>query len=228
MTQLNLDKETKMRRSKLMFLLIVFLLLSNKMFGLIVLNESQKGYEKPIGTNELITGDEQIKFYIIQGAGYFLKSDSNFQLFLNIIELADINGLNYDDLKKVLNNTIYSMEFAKTSYSDLINVAEKTPYNQVIIDKLKFFDYDSFQKNKGLICDIIQKIKSFLINGNITGAYKEVYSYTVESLIYLNEIKEEIDNKLSPDVSLLWLLNQKYSECKLFGQYISQIFFEIK
>lgn len=217
-----------MKKSRLILLIAIFLF-SNKMFGLIVLNESQKGYEKPNLTNEPITGNAQpIELFIIQGGGHFLKSCSDFQLFLNKIELADLYGLNYDDLIKMLNNAIYSMECAKTNYSDLIDVAEKTPYNQIIIDKLKSFDYDSFQKNKGLICDIIQKIKGFLVNGNITGAYKETYSYTVDSLTYLYGIKETIDNKIFPDVSMLWVLNQKYSECKLFGQYISQIFFELK
>jgi hypothetical protein len=89
------------------------------------------------------------------------------------------------------------------------------------------FDYDGFLEEKGLNPAVFSSVKGFLIKGDIAGAYESTFSDTADLLERLNNIKHDIDNNTIPDISILWELNQKYSDALFFGQYISMIFKEI-
>ncbi|NIM11172.1 MAG: hypothetical protein GTO45_04210, partial [Candidatus Aminicenantes bacterium] len=168
-----------------------------------------------------------IKILVIQGAGCFLKSHSDFQLFLNKIELAELNGADFIELQDILNAAINSMECANTTYFNLKNLAADTPYNQEVIEQLRTFDYDGFLEGKGLNAAVFSRVKGFLIKRDVTGAYESMFLDTVDLLDRLNQIKQDIDNNKIPDISKLWELNQEYSDTLFFGQYTAAIFFEI-
>jgi hypothetical protein len=131
-------------------------------------------------------------------------------------------------LQKNLNAAISYLEQSRTTYLQLKNHAAVIPYNQEVISKLLSFDYDSFQQENGLFPVIFEKVKGFLAAGNVTGIYNEFYSYTGYILDLLYLLKKDIDAGIFPDISTVWSVNQKYSEFKLFGQYVAQVFYSIK
>ena len=120
------------------------------------------------------------------------------------------------------------MEQARNTYLQLKNLAAVTPYNQEVIYKLLTFNYDSFQEENGLFPVIFEKVKGFLATGNVTGIYNEFYTYTGHILDLLYTLKKVVDAEIFPDIANVWKVNQKYSEVKLFGQYVAQIFYFIK
>jgi uncharacterized protein with ParB-like and HNH nuclease domain len=63
--------------------------------------------------------------------------------------------------------------------------------------------------------------------GNVTGIYNEFYSYTWHILYLLYTLKKDVDSEIIPEISTVWKVNQKYSEVKLFGQYMAMVFHSI-
>ena len=168
-----------------------------------------------------------IRELIIKGGGYILKSSSAANDFFNKIELAEISGPDYETLKKSLNAAIYNIENAREVYYQLKTLASVTPYNQEIIFKLVNFDYETFQQANDFFPKIFGKVKCLLAYGDVTGVYKELYSYTGQIMDLLYTIKRFIDAGIFPELCIVWDVNQKYSEVKLFGQYVARVFYSI-
>ena len=82
------------------------------------------------------------------------------------IELAELSGVNYDELRGILNEAISGIESARTTYYDLKNLAAITPYNQSRIDALKSFDYTGFIETHRLNKEIFSKLEALLSSGN--------------------------------------------------------------
>jgi hypothetical protein len=165
-----------------------------------------------------------LKTYVIESAGYFLNSHSDYQAFLNRVEMAEINGIDYNNLKEILYSAIENMEKAKSAYSNLKATSEKIPYNQAVIDKLMKFDYNGFRVQYGLIEPIFKKVKAFLSKGDIAGLDKTSLANMDTILKKLYEIKAAVDKDQFPEIALLWRINQLYIEDHLFGQYVSEVF----
>jgi len=110
-----------------------------------------------------------LKTYIMESTGYFLTSHSDYQDFLNRVEMSDIKGIDYKELRELIYSTIDNMEKARDAYVNLKTAAEKIPYNQEMIDQLMKFDYDGFLVKNGLLEPIFSKIQNLLGKGDIVG-----------------------------------------------------------
>ncbi|MDQ1353665.1 MAG: hypothetical protein QG657_3971, partial [Acidobacteriota bacterium] len=124
--------------------LVVFVLCVFQMngFSRFMLNGSPESFA--VQTQPLIEG------YVMEGAGYFLKSQSDTLLLLNKIELSDLNGVDYAELQQLVESALANMVNAKAKYSSLTQTADTAPYEQTVINLLKTFDYYSFQQTYGL------------------------------------------------------------------------------
>ena len=100
------------------------------------------------GSESTLPQEKTIRDYVIEGAGYFLESYSGFLLFLNKVELKELQGLDYNEVQMILNSAIEKMENARDVYTRLKQEADVTPYNPDMIDELMNFDYDGFQETK--------------------------------------------------------------------------------
>ena len=165
-----------------------------------------------------------LKTYIEESAGSFLNSHSNYQAFLNRVELADIKCIDYAELKEILYSAIVNMEKAKVAYMNLKTVSEKIPYNREMINNLMKFDYDGFQVQFELIEPIFVKVKSLLEKGDLFGLDMAVLSNMDIILSKLYKMKVALDKDQLPEIALLWRANQAYGEAQLFGQYVSEVF----
>jgi hypothetical protein len=162
--------------------------------------------------------------YIVEGAGYFLDSYSYTLQFMRKVELADHQGLNYPELSQILDSALINMEQARYTYKLLKEAAEITPYNPIVIEALKNFDYDRYCEINGLNKEIFNGVKSYLIDGRVTGIYGKLLADMDAMLFLLKLIKKNIDNNLFPPVKTVRKLNQSYSTSLLFGQYVADVF----
>jgi hypothetical protein len=207
---------------KLIMVVVIITLLSANMWALVWANASSKAY-LPNGEKSVA-----IESYVVTGAGGFLQSYSYMMLFLNKIELSEYNGLDYTELQSVLNNAIENMKDAKTAYVDLTREAGLLPYNPQVIAALAAFNYNDFKKANDLNHSVFSEVQEFLKNGDVRGIYKKILSDIEGILNMLTIIKGKIDAGQFPDLSGLYRMNQSYSHASLFGQYVAEVFMEIK
>jgi hypothetical protein len=209
---------------------IIFLVFTVNIHALMIANESDGAYSPPPPSPNGMASISSITLrqLIAYGGGHFFKSAGQINQFFCLVESSEITGPDYKTLQKNLNAAIYYMAQARDTYLQLKNLASVTPYNQEVIYKLLTFNYDSFQEENGLFPVIFEKVKGFLAAGNVIGIYCEFYSYTGHILDLLYTLKKDVDSEIFPDISNVWKVNQKYSEVKLFGQYVAQIFYFIK
>jgi len=201
--------------------LIILLLFNYNSFSRIIANRGDCTFDN---------GDEKgfsMNYYITEGAGYFLNSYSDMLLFLNKVEMSELNGIDYKELRTIIYKSIENMEKAKDAYYSLKQLAEGTPYNQSVINLLLTFDYDGFQNERGLNSDIFKDVEEFLGKGDVRGLFCQLLSDTDEILFKLYSIKVMVDADVFPELSKLWRVNHAYSETMLFGQFAAEVFYEV-
>ena len=165
--------------------------------------------------------------YVIDGAGYFLEAYSNTMLLMKKIEWSSKEGLKTDELNLLADNALKNMQLAREAYGNLTRAADNTPYNQAMIDKLKGFDYDAFQKENGLNPEVFSPVKAYLGNGEIRKLYYDFLSTIDEITGLLKQVKVQIDAGNFTPVKEIWKLNGLFSESLLFGQYVSQVLYVV-
>ncbi|MDQ1350154.1 MAG: hypothetical protein QG657_455 [Acidobacteriota bacterium] len=216
--------------------ILVLFAFSGDLLSLIVANETQKGFDNPPGVPDAhgtpryagIKANSTIENYIIKGASYLLSGYADTLLFLNTVELAKLEALPYDQLTKIISDAVSDMENAYVTYAALEQEAAQAPYNPGVIRQLQMFDYNGFMVKNNLNPVIFKNVEGYLTKGNIRGVYHYLNT-SVENILSIQyRIKAAVEEEKLPDVADLWLLNQTYSETLLFGQYVAQIFYEIK
>jgi hypothetical protein len=194
--------------------------LSITAYALIYGNETDGGF----GGGGFKTGASSIRTGVIEGAGYFLSSYSDILAFLNKIELAELKGIDYAELQKIIAGAVENMTNAKNTYLTLTQTADVTPYNLEVIEKLIAFDYGAFRREKQLNRVVFSQVESFLARGDIRGVYHRFLSIAEELLVRLNTIKADVDAGRFPFSEALWELNQDAAQALLFGQYTTEVF----
>jgi hypothetical protein len=164
---------------------------------------------------------------VINGAGYFLRSCSDFLLFLTRAELAGIDGADFDALNLSLSNAIANMELAKDVYIQLKQQMDVTPYDPTMIDKLLKFNYDLFQRKNNLIKPVFEEVKYYLESGAARELYGEILCQVDGILNIAYPIRAKIEANEFPGLSSLWELQQNCCKSMLFGQYASRVFLNL-
>lgn len=165
---------------------------------------------------------------IEEGGGYFLNSYSHTLCFMKEIELSNIDGFDFIELHQISGSAIENVRKALETYSQLIRTAEITPYNQKVISILKTFNYMYFMKANGLNSDIFKEVAFLLRKGDVIGVYRW-FSSKLEAIEQnLALIRIELNSTNLPSLSILWKLNEEYSNTLLFGQYVAMVFDALK
>ncbi len=212
----------------LITLIIVFLVFSIGINAAMAGNEGEGTYGGSGKNSGGSAAAAAIGELIVKGGGFLFQSSADINIFFNKIELAELSGPDYEALQTSLNAAIDHMEQARATYLQLKTLAAATPYNQEVIYKLINFDYDAFLQENRLFPSVFARVKGFLSVGNVTGVFNEFHLYTGQILDLLYTIKREVDAEIFPTLSTVWCVNQQYSEFKLFGQYVAQVFYSIK
>jgi hypothetical protein len=218
-------KKKEVRRMNFKALMGTFILMifSMNIFSYILQNGSGQGYPDGDGDKSSVN-NISIENYVIQGAGYFLQASSCIQSLLNRVEMQDFNGFYFSELEQLVYRAYFNIILARMAYEQLIQLAESTPYNREFISQLKGFDYRSFMEKNGLNAVVFNKVREYLEKGDITGSFKHTYSNlcALENLLWA--IKKGIEVNQTPELSLLWKLNETCAETSLFGSYAARIF----
>ena len=199
-------------------------LFTGQLLAFVYANHSCLAYNdcKPLEAS--LSAGRSIGGLIMEGAGYFLKSHAQVLMLLNKVELSELHGMDYPGMQALVKDALENMEKADETYQSLISAARQTPYNPEVIAKLLVFDYETFRETNGLNSDIFYRVKKYLVRGDVTGLYVLLESDMASIIRQLNAVKVSIDAGTLPGLSLLWRLNQKYSESLLTGQYTAEVF----
>lgn len=207
---------------------LFLIFLTTNGFSRIYHNGSGGAYEPPDGGEKTSTNVNIIEIYVERGAGYFLKGYSDFITFLNRVELQEQNGVDYDELRQLIDSALNHIKNAKYTYHQLVGIAEVTPYNLAVISKLKNFDYDAFIEEKSLNRIIFEKeVEKYLAKGDITGIYKRTYQKLNTFEVILTSFKIEVDSNRIPGLPALWYLNESWMVALAAGQYVAGVFYEM-
>lgn len=164
---------------------------------------------------------------IVDAAGFYIKSNSDYQLFLKEFELSDIYGTDFESLKAAINEAIENMEAANALYYQIWQSSLNLKYDPFVQFKLRIFNYDAYQTENGLLPAVFGQVSAFLRYGDVKGTYERAYTATGDILERLENIKTIVDKNTLPAISECWRLNQLYFVTELFGQYVSEVFFSI-
>lgn len=224
-------KSNKQLILKIFIGIIISMVFYTMGFSCILQNGSGKGYGDDDGESGCEGGKSNsaiINTYIIEGAGYYLNAHSDFLVLLNRVELSEIIGIDYSECKNLVNSALNNIKNAKETYYLLIEVAEVTPYNQLVISKLKSFDYNFYLNEHALNSVIFKDVEDYLKNGDIRGVHKRIYSDVIEIEKLLISIKDEISLDKMPELSNLWKLNENFSETLIYGEYVARVFYALQ
>jgi hypothetical protein len=196
-------------------------------YPFICFNGAGGGYDGG-GGGGIVKYSDTVEDYIVKGGGYFLKADSDIKIILRMVELQDLQGIDYREMQTVVNSALENMNNAKQAYEALIQKAGITPYNQAVTAILKNFDYETFRKENGLNRVIFSRVQKFLQMGDITGIFKHTYSRYLEIKILLNVIRPFVYRNRLPELSIFWRLNENTACVSSFGSYVTRIFSNLK
>jgi hypothetical protein len=212
---------------KVIIFCFILIIINNYCFPWIWGNGAGGGYNEntlPPGIQSNIS----MESLLIEGAGYFLQTQSNIQTLLKMVEWQDIKFINYYAFNQLVKSSLNNIINARLSFEELIKVAEVTPYNLEVIGQLNRFDYDNFLKDNNLNPFIFDMVRDYLEKGDITGTFKYLSERLKEIEHLLLIIQEFTAENNLPGLSICWSLNERCAETTLFGSYIARIFNSIK
>jgi hypothetical protein len=216
------------KKSLAIIIFVLSLSLNVHVHGLLSFNQGCKAFPNQCDDSKnKSSSSPTLGQLIIEAAGYFLQSHSDYKFFLKKVELSEINGIKYDEMQIVLNNTISSMELASNNYLEIWEISQTIEYEPLVIERLKSFDYAKYESENNLIPSIFYKVESFLNKGDVRGIFQKAYNDSCEILEKVKDVKKEISAKKMPELSKLWRSNQSYIEFDLFGQYVSEVFIKM-
>ncbi len=199
-----------------------------RLFG----NSSDSAYDGGNGTSSAEGANlvciNTIEELLIKGAEYFFKAHADIDLLSENTEISDLYGVDLFTLWWAVSSALDNMKMARYYYQELQYKANHTPYNQVVINKLLVFDYDSFQEQNGLIKDVFSEVKGYLVNGDVRGIYSRTATYFDTIISILETIKGQLYAGKVPGNAHMWNLNQLCAKVHMFGQYVARVFDAIK
>jgi hypothetical protein len=206
---------------------LVLIIIGTFCFSYYAYNGSTGGYDQntpPPG----IQGSISMEILVTEGAGYLFQTKANIQTLLNQVELRDLKGIDFEALNRLIKEALNNIAYTKLVFAALIEVAERTPYNLDVIEKLNKFDYKTFMKEYELNPFIFGIVRDYLVVGDITGTYKHAYGNFKEIEQLIMSIQAlTLENRL-PELEILCRVNELCAEETLFGSYIARIFKEMK
>ncbi len=223
-------KSNKQTIFKVLILCMAIFLLNPQIYSRICSNGSGGGYPGDGDGNSncmAIKGNSIIEAYIEAGGGYFLNAFSNIMSVSNRIEMANLKGIDYEELQNLIDNALNNIKNAKETYYTLIKIALNTPYDPEVISKLESFNYQAFMTEKSLNSVIFKEVEGYLKNGDITGTFKRSHTSFLKIEELLLSIKDEVTLNRLPELSKVWEVNEEASNTLIFGQYNTRIFYAL-
>jgi len=180
----------------------------------------------------------QIREYVIESAGYFLKAHSDYLLFLHKIEMAELQSPDFAELRHIIDEAAANMGRAEATYAMLAQLAAGTACKPEIKTALKEFDFTTLANFKGTTRMngfgtteaggvVSARIRHHLETADVPSLYRELLMDTQQLHEMLNQLKAAVNADRLPRNQQLWQLYRSFSQTQLYGQYTAEIFSEI-
>ena len=206
---------------KILAVALALVLFQTGSYAFVNNNGSGSGYG---GGGRTAARSGAIEMYVMKGGAFFLAANSDYQIFLNKIELQELQGLDFTELTMHLNSAITNMTAAKDTYALLLREAESLPYDETFITGLKAFDYDAFMLEKKLNETVFKEVGEYLEKGDITGLLRNTYNGFTGITKMLESLRMDISQSGQPELSLIREINETFGELSLAGSYAARIF----
>ena len=201
---------------------MVFMALSLNVYGFYVSNQSCRVFPNQCSEGgDTSTQTLRIGELIPMAGGYFLQSNSDFQVILKKIELNEAGVTDYID------QTIQNISNANTLYFEIWVTSLSLEYDPIVIEKLYKFDYTGYRIENNLNPTIFQRVEGFLKQGHVRELFQQAYIDSSKILETLKDMQTRLESGKKFDISNYWRLNQLYMEFSMFGQYASEVFIKI-
>ncbi len=202
---------------------LVLALFSGHVFAAIMGNESEIAY-KESDSGKKGPGGSSLREMIIVSAGLRLKSQAEWMGFLNCVEMAELNGADFPQMREKLDRAVACLKKSALVYGKIITVAENTPYNPEVMAKLAGFDHKSYRRGKGKRRVSTAKVAELLNKGEVTAVYRYLKTGMDSILEQLDEVKPNVDAGIFPDIPALRRINRDYGNSLMAGQYLAEVF----
>ncbi len=202
----------------------LMLLFTGQLLAFVFGNDLCKVYSDCPNKNSYTINGTGMGILIIEGAGYFISSQSDLLLFLNRVELSGLSMPDYPELQNLIDRAVKNMEKAVETYKILATAAVVTPYNPQVLSQLIRFDYNGYEKANSLNGEVFARVRAYLISGDVTGIILFMKKDLESILDRLYGIKALVDKQEFPALPLLWRVNQSYCQTMLGGQYVAEVF----
>jgi hypothetical protein len=214
-------------KHSIIFLIIGIIALGSNIFGWFKHDYSCIVFPHQCEENDK-DGSPPVLGQLIPGAAVdFLGSTRDFEEFLKEVEKSELYDANFPVLQACIDKAIVGMENARCKYEDILNISRDLEPDVVILEMLIQFDYDGLQSNYHLNPPIFEKAATFCQAGDIRGIYISTFDTINAVLERLGQIKAMLEKDSLPELYIMWETGQLYFESKMFGQYVSRIFYEI-
>jgi len=211
---------------KRLILVVIILFMVSNVYGFLSYNRSGCSFPNQCCDNCRKAGPSLSKI-IVDAAGHFLLSNSEYQKLQNRIELSSMYPVDLEELKGIIDAAISSMMSANAEALNLWETSKEMSYDQAVQEKLIGFDYAAFLEEHGLNSSIFNKVSQLLKAGDVKGCYETFFTNTSDILDKLQDLKTTIDSNQIPALADCWRVNQMFFESQLHGQYVSEVFYAL-
>lgn len=200
----------KSKSTTIICIIISFLLgLCNTVQGAIVANDLATPY--PPG--------RMMEANVTDGATFFFQAQMNISALFMEGETGSKDKLNFGNCINYIDAAMANLKLAKEKILTAATTAKASTPDETRIAMLKGFDYDRLVLEKGLVKEIMQRVKTFLAVGNIPGFYQEFANGLNDMLNHLQIMRDKLAANNPPAIDDFWsLLNRSYYT-GLFGNY---------
>lgn len=218
----------KTKKSVVRFLAVILLALTTATlnFGVVAANHTDDYYCNG-GRSNCDDGGGRTFFtlgsLIEEGAGFFLTGKSYIYAISNRIEMANQNGMDYEEMQVITYLALEYIRMAIDTYDLLIQTAENTQYDDVKIKELIEFDYEEFMVENNLNSVILGEVKVFFEKGDITGSYTRIRENFKKIEELLMTVQADAFENRMPAISNIWQMNEIAATTLIFGQYMTRI-----
>jgi hypothetical protein len=207
---------------KTLMLCFIFAVCCTQIYPRIWCNTTDGGF-----SDDAVLAGFSMKTHIVEAAANFLSAYGHTMLLLNKIELSELYGLDFTEAQLLINTAIDEMNVAIAEFSALRELADRTPYNDNVLDMVAVYDFSQFEARKKANTPILNNLKELLLERKLREYYAQLHSKLYEIVGHLNLLKSHLDGNMYPDFEAIHNLNQVLAETMISGEYAAEIFHEV-
>jgi len=198
--------------TKVLIFSIVFgiVLLVNIGYAVIACNDIVGGFPEPEAGN--------IENSVTEGSSLFFQGMAELMNLFDEGEKGAANEL-FPNSTNLIDSAISKFKLAKEKYILAANMGKTVDKTRCNFTYLKTFDYNRFAVENGLIVEIINDVKKYLVNGDAVGFYRRIADDLDNLISRLGILKEKLTSKPAFYRDDYWQLLRQASGLMLFGNY---------